>query len=214
LKRRGLWWKREPSVNLQSSLLSSVKMPPTRYVAIAEIARPHGVQGELRVKVYNEHSTVLAKGRMVLLLFAPPHPAGVSTGPRMGRKESERPDPRPTKITSVREGAGALLIRLEGVADRDAADALRGAQIAVERDELPELADGEFYACDIEGARVELTNGDVIGKVLALESYPTCNVLRVALDEGRIIEVPLVDSYVALVDAEAHLVKLHHIGEL
>ena len=82
------------------------------------------------------------------------------------------------------------------------------------RDELPELPDGEFYAFDIEGARAELVSGDVIGIVTEMRTYPTCSVLAVKLTEGREIEVPLVDDYVAEVDPEAHLVKLHHIDEL
>jgi 16S rRNA processing protein RimM len=54
----------------------------------------------------------------------------------------------------------------------------------------------------------------VIGTVIEMRTYPTCNVLVVALDGGREIEVPLVDDYVALVDGDAHLVKLHHVDEL
>jgi 16S rRNA processing protein RimM len=194
-----------------------------RYVPIAEIARPHGVHGELRLKLYNEGSSVISKGRKVVLL----EPPGKGRGP--GERTDRKPfssraaaephasgptAPNPTRIAQVREGAGALLVRLEGIHDRDAAEALRGVELAVPRDELPELDAGEFYACDVEGARVELTSGDVIGRVLSLESYPTCDVLRIALDEGRTIEVPLVDSYVALIDADSHLVKLHHIAEL
>jgi 16S rRNA processing protein RimM len=176
----------------------------TDYVPIAEIARPHGVRGEVRLKLYNDASTMIVRGRKVTLL-----------PPESGRATKKAPDS--TTIGGVRKTPGGLLVELAGVSDRDAADLLRGTQLAVLRDELPDLDDGEFYVCDLQGARVELTSGDVIGEVVGLESYPGCDVLRVALDSasgGRTIEVPLVDSYVALVDADAHLVKLHHISEL
>lgn len=173
----------------------------SRLVPIAEIARPHGVKGELRLKLYNEETELLGKGRKVTLTF----PAAAA-GPR--REAAKK------TIVAVRPTEGALLVRLDGVDDRDAAEALRGAAICVERDELPDLEEGEFYAFDLEGARVELVSGDVVGTVSEMRTYPTCNVLAVKLVEGREIEVPLVDDYVALVDAEAHLVKLHHIDEL
>jgi 16S rRNA processing protein RimM len=185
-------------------MTSSEKSTPADYVEIAEIARPHGVRGELRLKLYNDSTTMISKGRKITLLPA-----------ETGRGKKKEPDIR--LITSVRSTPGALLVQLAGIDDRDAADAVRGARLAVLRDELPDLDDGEFYARDIEGARVELVSGDVIGKVLELASYPGCDVLRIELDAasgGRTIEVPLVDSYVALVDADAHLVKLHHISEL
>jgi 16S rRNA processing protein RimM len=177
----------------------------TGLVVLGCIARPHGVRGELRVKLYNDESTAITKGRKITLL--PRAALG-----RDGRAPSAPPDRR--LVESARPTPGGLLVRLSHCSDRDQALALQGAEIAVDRDELPDLPDGEFYACDIEGARVELTSGDVIGTVLGLASYPGCDVLRVALAEGRTIEVPLVDDYVALVDADAHLVKLHHTNEL
>jgi 16S rRNA processing protein RimM len=179
----------------------------SRRIAIAEIARPHGVKGEVRLKVYNEESTLIAKGRSMFL--APP-----LDKERPEKAGPDAPKPRQIAITSVREMPGALLVRLRGVDDRDAALAIQGHRLEVDRDELPELAEGEFYACDVEGSRVELVNGDVIGTVTRFVTYPTCNALRVGLATGGEIEVPLVEAYVALVDPEAHLVKLHHIDEL
>jgi 16S rRNA processing protein RimM len=158
------------------------------------------VRGELRLKVYNQETTLVSKGRAMFL----------------SKQRTDRPeaDGRKVVIASVRETQGALLVRLAGVDDRDAALAIQGWQLEVDRDELPDLPDGEFYACDVEGARVELVDGDVIGEVKELVTYPSCNVLRVALARGGEIEVPLVEAYVALVDTEAHLVKLHHVDEL
>ncbi|MFO0617765.1 MAG: ribosome maturation factor RimM [Polyangiaceae bacterium] len=172
----------------------------SRRIAIAEIARPHGVRGELRLKVYNQETTLVSKGRALFLTKQ--------------RAAGAQPDARRVVITSVRETPAALLVRLEGIDDRDAAAAIQGCQLEIDRDELPDLPDGEFYACDVEGARVELVSGDVIGEVEELVTYPSCSVLRVRLTKGGEIEVPLVEAYVALVDTEAHLVKLHHVDEL
>ncbi|HVY49458.1 MAG TPA: ribosome maturation factor RimM [Minicystis sp.] len=156
-------------------------------VAIAEVARPHGVRGELRLKLYNEASNVLLSKPGVLL--------ELDDGAR-----------RPAAIATARRVNRGLLVELVGVADRDAADALRGARVLVRRDALPPLDEGEFYACDVEGARV-LLGGEEVGRVTSLEEYPTCAALVVAGPTGK-FEVPLVDAYVASVDVAKGVVEL------
>lgn len=166
-----------------------------RLVPIAEIARPHGVRGELRLKVYNPETEVLGKGRRVVVRE------------RSGAERSAR-------ILAARAVPQATLIELEGVGDRDAAERIRGATLLVPRSELPPLEDGEFYAFDIEGARAELVNGDHIGTVRSLESYPTCDVIVIDTTSGARIEVPLVDDVIDAVDAEAHVVRLKSVEGL
>ncbi|HVK71393.1 MAG TPA: ribosome maturation factor RimM [Polyangium sp.] len=168
---------------------------PRRFVAVAEIARAHGIQGELRLKVYHEGSELLGQRPTLKLRL----PDGVE---------------RAADITSIRSANKAVLARIAGVADRDAADALRGAILLVPRDEFPTLDEGEFYACDVEGARAELGSGEVVGRVLALASYPTCEVLVVERTDGTKIEVPLLDDFVASVDADAGVVRLVTIDGL
>lgn len=98
-------------------------------------------------------------------------------------------------------------MQLDGVDDRDAAEALRGVQILVSRDEFAPLEEGEFYACDIEGARAELLTGEVVGTVTGLGTYPTCDVLLIERD-GKRLEVPLLPQFVESVDAGAKVVKI------
>jgi 16S rRNA processing protein RimM len=164
-------------------------------VALAEVARPHGIQGELRLKVYNPDSDFLARR------------------PRVGL---HLPDGsvRESTIVSAREVDKALLVRLAGVDDRDAAELLRGAVVAVPRSALPPAEEGEFYAHDVEGARAVLASGEAVGRVTGLASYPTCDVLVIERDGGKKIEVPLIDAYVARVDVAAGLVELVTIDGL
>ncbi|WP_437963238.1 ribosome maturation factor RimM [Sorangium sp. So ce260] len=160
-----------------------------RYVPVAEVSRPHGVQGELRLRIYNESSD--------LLLTRPPIRLRLPDG-------SERD----AKIVAARPVDKALLVRLAGTDDRDAAEALRGAAVCVPRDAFAPLAEGEFYACDIEGARVMTPEGELLGHVRALQSYPTCDVLVVDRPGADSIEIPLTDSFVSSVDAEQQIVQL------
>lgn len=171
-----------------------------RYVPVAEVARPHGVQGEIRLKVYNQGSDLLLRRPPVKLLLAD------------GTE-------RDAVVDTAREVNKAILVRLVGVSDRDAALALRGARIAVARDQFPPLDEGEFYACDVEGARAVLASGEEIGTVAGLSSYPTCDVLLIdrttpAGGRARRLEVPLLDAYVGHVDVERGVVELVTIDGL
>ncbi len=158
-----------------------------RYVALAEVARPHGVRGELRLKVYNLESDLLERQRRVRLVTR----AGEA---KMVRLRSARPVP------------GALLVRFEGVDDRDAADALRGATVEVARELLDELEDtDEHYVTDLVGAEVLLGEATV-GVVTDVASYPTCDALVVKRVDGTKLEIPLQGAYVG--DIEAGVIHL------
>jgi 16S rRNA processing protein RimM len=163
-----------------------------RYVAIAEVARPHGVQGELRLRLYNEASEVLLGKPKVRLVTG----AGV----------------REARIKTARRVPGALLVRLDGVNGRDEAEALRGASVEVARDLLPPPQEGEHYVCDLEGCRVHVAGADV-GVVVAVNSYPTCDALVVERPDGSRVEAPLVDTTLEGVDLEQRIVHLRSMDE-
>ena len=103
-------------------------------------------------------------------------------------------------------------MRLHSVDGREGADALRGAIVCARRADFPPLGDGEFYACDVEGARVLIGAGEAaeeLGRVVEMRSYPTVDVLVVtAADGGRPWEVPLVDAVVDAVDVQQGVVVL------
>lgn len=159
-----------------------------RWIAVADVARPHGVQGELRLRVFS--------GDPSLLLRRPP----IRLRDAEGRS-------REARIVTARPVDRAVLVRLEGIDDRDAAEAMRGLEILVEREEFAPLGEDEFYACDIEGARAEMVTGELVGTVTGVGTYPTCDVLLIERDGGR-LEVPLLPQFVESVDTDAKVVKI------
>jgi 16S rRNA processing protein RimM len=170
-------------------------LAPDAWVPLAEVARPHGVRGELRLRPYNQDSELLCELEEVKVRFAP--------GPGPLRDVVLR-------VESAREANDAILMKLQSVDDRDRAIELRGAEVCARRSQFPPLEPGEFYACDLEGARVLLPGGEEeLGKVLEMRSYPTVDVLVVtAADGGRPWEVPLVEAVVEHVDVQQGLVRL------
>jgi 16S rRNA processing protein RimM len=161
---------------------------PERYVAVAEVARPHGIAGELRLRVYNPDSDLLA-GR-----------------PRV-RLVTEDGRAIEAELRAVRSVPGALLVRLSGVSDRDAAEALRGARVEVARDELEPTEEDEYYHVDLIGCRVEL-GGEAIGEVVAVVSYPSCDALVIQQRGGGKLEVPLAAPYLERIDVDNQRIEL------
>ena len=188
--------------------------PSERLIALGDFARPHGVAGEVKIRLYNEATDVLDRERVVTLRG----PNGLLRSARLLR-------PR-------RQGKG-LVVTVEGHADRDAAERLRGVEICLPRGELPETDADEFYAADLEGAVVDLVPDDGsaarrVGTVLRLVSYPTCDALVVELAPEMAaelgvkpkkrgapsLEIPLLEAFVARVDAKAGLVLVRTLEGL
>jgi 16S rRNA processing protein RimM len=163
------------------------------WVPLAEIARPHGVRGELRLRLYNSDSDLLMDQDEVLLRF----PEG---------------DEQEVSVDNARRADDAILMKLHSVDGRDRAEELRGVVVCIRRGAFPPAEPGEFYACDIEGARVVVEeDGETreLGKVTAMHPYPSMDILVVAAaDGGRAWEVPLVEAVVRSVDIEAGLVTV------
>ena len=153
---------------------------------LAQIMRPHGVRGEVRLKVFNKDSDLLLELDEVLVRL----PDG---------EEHE------VSIDRARRADAAILMKLHSVDDRDRADELRGGVVCARRAAFPELGQGEFYVCDVVGARVVVeTSGAELGTVEDLRTYPSVDVLVVkAADGGRAWEIPLVEAYIAKVEANA-----------
>ncbi|HEX3343010.1 MAG TPA: ribosome maturation factor RimM [Polyangiaceae bacterium] len=165
-------------------------LAPDAWVPLAQVMRPHGVRGELRLCSFNRDSDLLLSLDEVLVRFADG-------------------DEQEVSVDGARRANDAILVKLHSVDSREKADGLRGAVVCARRSDFPPPEDGEFYACDVEGARVVVDSGPELGRVTELKTYPTVDVLVVtATDGGRPWEVPLVDAVVTAVDLEGGLVTL------
>lgn len=172
------------------------------WVPLAEVARPHGVRGEVRLKLYNADSDLLLELDEVLLRLTNGEEFEVS-------------------VDAARRADQAILVKLHSVDDRDRADAIRGALVCARREDFPAADDDEFYAADVIGAEAWLcasaANGEqdrVVGTVLDYRSYPSVDIFEVKTTEGITYEVPVVASYVDRVDAAAKRVYFLTFDEL
>jgi len=160
-------------------------------VRVGRVGRPHGLDGSFYV--LDPWPGLLVVG------------ASVEVGGEV--REVER-----RAGTDVRP-----IVRLAGCEDRESAEAMRGADLLVDRAEAPALEEDEWWAEDLEGCRVHDGERD-IGEVQRLLALPSCEVLEVRRDGddgGDLLLVPLVGDAVRAVDVQARRIEvdLEFLGE-
>ncbi len=102
---------------------------------------------------------------------------------------------------------GGLIVSFTGVDQRDAAAALLGADIAVQRAQLRPAQRGEYYWADLLGLQVVNRDGVVLGRVSGLLETPAHDVVQVTGERERLI--PFVrDIYILDVDLEGELMRV------
>lgn len=136
-------------------------------MALAAIAGAHGIRGEVRLKLFAESLASFAAHRLF-------HVRG-----------------RTLTLEAVREGPSGPIARFAELADRTAAEALRGAEVTVPRAALPPPGPGEVYWADLIGRAVVTPAGEPAGHVVAMANYGASDLLEVARPDGRRVLVPL-----------------------
>lgn len=162
-------------------------------LVVGRIAKSHGVRGELVVEVRTDEPEER---------FA----VGATLRTRLPRSA----EARRFTVESAREHSGRLLVQLAGVTDRTAADALRGALFLVDSEDLgPSEDPDEFYDHELEGLRVELTDGTAVGTVREVLHSAAGELLSVrAADDGREILIPFVTAIVPTVSVAEGLIVI------
>ena len=161
---------------------------PSDRIVIAVVTRPHGLRGEVRVKVFNPDTDILVPGAKLTVT-----PTGAKA--------------RKMLVRAAQSGKETWVVAFDGVDTIGSAEALRGAEISVTRDELPEPEEGEFYFTDMVGCAVVDTAGTAVGTIVEVANYPSVDALVVKTETGQ-IEVPFVDGIIVSVDLANRLVRI------
>ena len=146
------------------------------------MGRPHGLDGSFYVAV----------PRPRLLTLGTDVTVGGRTAPIVRRAGT---DARP-------------IVRLEGIDDRVAAEALRGSALSVESAVAPQLAEGEWWAHELEGC--DVVDGELrLGVVTRLLELPSCEVLEVQGEtSAKSLLVPMVKDAIRRVDTSARRIEV------
>ncbi len=144
------------------------------------------------------------KGWVKVLSYTDPRDAILEYDPWLVLRDG---DWQSLSIAEGKRHGKAVIVRVDGVDDRDAAAALIGCDVAVPRDALPDTDEGTYYWADLEGMRVLDRGGNEIGTVAYLLETGANDVLVIDGDSERLI--PFVPDQVVLdVDTTRGIIKV------
>ena len=112
------------------------------------------------------------------------------------------------RVEESKQHSGSVLAKIKGIDDRDQAEARRGAEVSVLRNQLPDAGPGEYYWSDLIGLSVRNVEGVALGRVAGLIEAPAHDVLRVAGEGGREQLIPFVEPIVRSVDLESRAITV------
>ncbi len=172
--------------------MTATHKTPKDRVCIGAITGVRGLRGEVRIKSFTaDPSDIAAYG-----------PVSDETGERS------------YKISVTAHVKGKIIARLDGIDDRDAAEALKGTKLYVPKSVLPEPDDGAYYHADLIGLKAETREGDPLGTVKAVHNFGAGDVIEIAprdkdgnKDGGKDgLMLPFTSDVVPVVDTEQGLI--------
>ena len=159
-------------------------------VLVARVARPRGLKGEVACDLLTDFPERFDRVEGLIAVFPG------------GRRER-------LALEGHWLHAGRVVLKFEGYDTPEAAAALAGCELAVPESEAVELGEGEFYDWQLEGCRVETTEGREVGAVReVLHTGGEAPVLVVLNEEGRENLVPLAESICVRIDVAEKLIRV------
>lgn len=159
-------------------------MEKKQYIEAGRIVNTHGVAGEVKIEVWLDSPQFLKSFKRCFI------------------------DRREVKLLSARVHKGFLIVKLEGVEDVNAAMALKGRTVFIDRADA-RLPKGAFFLQDIIGASVVDESGSEIGKLVDVMETPASNVYVVKGEREHLI--PAVPEFVLSTDADNGIITVHLI---
>jgi 16S rRNA processing protein RimM len=150
-----------------------------REVLLGVVIGAQGLKGEVKVKTFTQSPDRLGA-------YGPLHTK----------------DGKSFRATFLRETKDGAVVALEGVNGRNAAEALKGAELFVPRTALPKEDADEFYHADLIGLRAEDTEGRAMGTVRALHNFGAGPVIELVRDDGDEVFLPFTREVAQQIDIE------------
>lgn len=163
------------------------------FLLLGRIIRPHGVRGELRLSVLTDFPERIAGLERVYV----------------GSDPYRDDDATPYAVEAVRRHREALLVSLEGIRDRDAADLLRGKLLMVALDDAVPLDDDEYYLYQTLGMAVVTTEGEALGTVREILETGANDVLVIRGGLRGEVLLPDTDEVVVDFDLETRTITVN-----
>jgi len=153
------------------------------FILIGKVLKPHGIKGDLRVRYFNPDLSFFLNYRHIYL------------------KDNKRGILRRFEVREVNIREKAIIISLEGIRDRDAAQRWAGSEVLIHRQDLPPLEEDEYYWEDIIGLKVYSVEGEYLGEVVNILPTGSNDVYEVRGPKGEMM-LPAVSDVIKQIDLE------------
>ncbi len=159
-------------------------MQKQQYIEAGKIVNTHGVHGEVKIQVWLDSPEFMRRFKTLYI------------------------DSKPVELLSARAHKDFLIAQLAGVDDVNAAMSLKNKTVYIDRNDA-KLKKGEYFLCDIIGAKVQTEDGAFIGTLEDILETPASSVYIVRGDAEHMI--PAVPEFILNTDAENGIITVHLI---
>ena len=154
---------------------------------VGKILKPQGIRGEIKVMTYTDTPADLTSFERVYI------------GGNCYKMLKVRP-----------QNGDCAFITLSGIADRNAAETLRGFDVEVDRDEIPSLPEGTYYIADVIGCKVVTDGGEELGVVTDITPART-DIYEYAKADGKSVSFAAVEGVILSTDVEAKILTVDKV---
>ncbi len=172
-------------------------------IELGVVQDAQGLQGQIKVRPHSSDPVALLSSKELWLSLIPRRNAGVAVS-------LEQASLTPYKVRQAKMHSGAVVIALEGITDRDQAEALKGARILVARDVFPKAESDSYYWVDLIGCKVINVQGESLGEVIDVNDNGAHGIIVTGDAQTKSIQqlIPFVKEVVQSVDLPNKLITL------
>ncbi|NDJ51884.1 MAG: 16S rRNA processing protein RimM [Chloroflexi bacterium] len=162
------------------------------YLVVGQITRPHGVRGEVAIKVLTDYPGRLQALKTLYL----------------------GDDHQPYEVQRLRPHRGGLIAQFVGINDRDEAEHLRRLYVKIHINDAVPLEDGEYYLFQIQNMLVVTEDGEELGRITNIIETGANDVFVISSASGREILIPAIPDVIRKVDTDAGVMTIHVLDGL
>jgi 16S rRNA processing protein RimM len=161
-----------------------------QYLILGEVLRPHGVRGELRIRILTDYPERIVAGKTIYL------------GEDIEGKAT------PYQVEHLRTNKEFGLLKLRGIDDRDQADLLRQLLVLTELDDAVPLDEGEFYLYEMIGLDVQTEDGESLGTLVEVLETGANDVYIINSPRYGEVLIPAIEQTILKTDIDAGIMTV------
>jgi 16S rRNA processing protein RimM len=172
-------------------------------IELGAVQDAQGLQGQIKVRPHSSDPVALLSSKALWLSLIPRRSAGVASS-------VEQASLTLYQVKQAKMHSGTVVIALDGITDRDQAEALKGARILVGRDVFPKTDADSYYWVDLIGCKAVNLQGQSLGEVIEVNDNGAHGIIVLGDLEAKTVKqlVPFVKEVVQNVDLSNRLLTL------